>query len=188
MRTGALAASVLCGTVLALGPSARGTWAGCVCTAGDFQTYEIDAFQTFVPGTNVTLTDQYFTNGAFTLDIPKRLAAPANVSGSDPTAPTNPDHLAGYIIQTAPAFAGVSGLVVNNRFGTFAGQLKRPTQLYVPTAVCPREHPPSRSTPPWPSDHGRLGGVNLEGSSVARHRAGTFAGIGVGYRCLGTKL
>ncbi len=34
------------------------------------------------------------------------------------------------------------------------------------TAVRPRACPPSRSTPPWPPGHGRLGGVNLEGSGV----------------------
>src|SRR5262249_41068787 len=34
------------------------------------------------------------------------------------------------------------------------------------TAAPRRAQPPPRSTPPWPSDHGRLGGVNLEGSGV----------------------
>src|SRR5262245_1570000 len=37
-------------------------------------------------------------------------------------------------------------------------------------AARPRAHPPSRSTPPWPSDHGRLGGVNLEGSGVRQSK------------------
>src|SRR5262249_16610970 len=41
---------------------------------------------------------------------------------------------------------------------------------WLSTAVRPRAHPPSRSTPPWPSDHGRLGGVNLEGSVVSTAR------------------
>jgi hypothetical protein len=36
------------------------------------------------------------------------------------------------------------------------------------TAPLPRAHPPSPSIRPWPSDHGRLGGVHLEGSGVSR--------------------
>src|SRR2546428_6202061 len=42
-----------------------------------------------------------------------------------------------------------------------------------PIAGRPRERPPSRSTPPWPPGHGRLGGVNLEGSGVYMRRDGS---------------
>jgi hypothetical protein len=121
---------------LAMLPAPRRASASCTCTCttGDFQTYEVDAFKTFAVGTTVTLTDHFFSSGTFTLGIPKRLAAPADVSASNPSAPSNPGHLAGYIIESAPPFASVSGLVVNNRFGTFKALLKRPTKLYVPAS------------------------------------------------------
>jgi hypothetical protein len=92
MRTAIGTSFLVLGMLLALGASAPRARAACTCTctAGDLQTYEVDAFQTFVVGTTVTLTDKFFTNGSFTLGIPKRLAAPADVSDSDPSAPRTP--------------------------------------------------------------------------------------------------
>ncbi len=136
MRTAIGASSLVLAMLLPLVQPAGRAHAACTCacTAGDFQTYEVDAFQTFAVGTTVKLTDRFFTNGTFTLGIPRRLAAPADVSDSNPSAPTSPDHLAGYIVEASPPFGGASGLVVNNRFGTFTALLRRPTKLYVPAS------------------------------------------------------
>src|SRR5262249_38693628 len=53
-------------------------------------------------------------------------------------------------------------------------------------AARPRAHPPSRSTPPRPSDHGRLGGVNLEGSGVLNRRGFEIVNLGTGMRDIHT--
>jgi hypothetical protein len=97
-----------------------------------FQCYEAERgpFTTFP----VTLTDSL---GASTVTVvrPKRLCNPADKNGEDPSAPTHPDHLTGYIIkQTTPRFTRIPAQNVTNQFGTVSVDLVRPDYLMVPSA------------------------------------------------------
>jgi len=97
-----------------------------------FQCYEAErgAFSTFA----VTLTDRFGTSTA-TVVRPKRLCNPADKNGEDPTAPTDSNHLTGYIIkQTTPKFAPVRAQTVANQFGSVVLDLVRPDYLMVPSA------------------------------------------------------
>src|SRR5262249_31325372 len=61
----------------------------------------------------------------------------------DPSAPTHPDHLAGYIIkQTTPQFKRIPGRSVTNQFGTVVVDLVRPDYLMVPSAKSLAGPPP----------------------------------------------
>ena len=95
-----------------------------------FQCYEIHR-----PKSALTVTlDDAFGPGTVTLKKPKRLCAPADKNGEDPTAPLDPDHLTAYTIkQTAPRFQRQRGQVVVNQFGAVTLDVVKPDRLLVPT-------------------------------------------------------
>ena len=110
--------------------------------AGDFQLYEVDQPTSF--SQTVTLADE-FTSGTFMLGKPKRFGAPADVDGTDPTAPSRAGHLAGYDIVNPPPFDDVKVTVTTALFGTFEARLIRPVRLFVPASK-------GLSGPPAPLD------------------------------------
>jgi len=98
-----------------------------------FNCWEIDR-ETFHRQTGVQLDDQF---GSGTVDVirPKRLCAPADKNGEDPTAPSDPKHMTAYqIMQRVPHFQGLRRRQVINQFGTFMVDLVRPDRLLVPAA------------------------------------------------------
>jgi cysteine-rich repeat protein len=106
-----------------------------LCTTGlnHFVCYEAHADPAVISG--VSLSDELYP--ASTVDVIelRRLCAPADKMGEDPTAPSDPDHLAGYKIkQTAPATSTIVGQTIVNQFGTFVVQVKKPEYLLVPSA------------------------------------------------------
>jgi len=97
-----------------------------------FACYEAHADPAPILG--IQLTDQF---GPSTVDLRelRRLCAPVDKEGEDPTAPQDPEHLAGYTIkQTIPAPVTVPGQVIVNQFGTFTVDVKKAQYLLVPTA------------------------------------------------------
>jgi hypothetical protein len=98
-----------------------------------FQCYEVEGHPRLTSG--ISLNDQ-FGPGMVDARKLKRLCNPADMNGDDPTAPSNPEHLSGYIVrQTSPPFVPVRDLVVANELGTFAVQLVKPTLMLVPSAI-----------------------------------------------------
>ena len=97
-----------------------------------FQCYETHRPPARIAG--VTLDDDV-GQSVVSLNKMKRLCAPADTNGGDPTAPEDPDHLGFFTIkQTEPRFRRVSGVTVSNQFGTKTMDLVKPDRLLVPTA------------------------------------------------------
>lgn len=97
------------------------------------------------PGVDVTLVDRF---GSTTVGVsePRRVCNPADVAGSDPTAPTHPGHLLGYRIRrSGPIVTLPKRQQITNRFGTISVDLVRPELLLVPSAK-------SLTGPPLPLD------------------------------------
>jgi hypothetical protein len=110
-----------------------------------FQCYEVEGLPISITG--VTLDDQ-FGPGVVELKRLKRLCNPANKMGEDPTAPSKPEHLTGYVIkQTSPQFLVVPGLDVVNQFGTFIVDVVKPVYLLVPSAKGVGAPPPPLVNP-----------------------------------------
>ena len=110
-----------------------------------FQCYEAEGLPISIQG--VTLDDQF---GPGTVDLTKlkRLCNPANKMGEDPTAPSKPEHLTGYVIkQTSPKFVVVPGLDVVNQFGTFVVDVVKPVYMLVPSAKGVGAPPPPLVNP-----------------------------------------
>ena len=86
----------------------------------------------FVGVAGVTLADAFATS---TADVrkTKALCAPANSNGTDPTAPSHPDHLQNYQLRPLATFSGGSMTVMDPQ-GTTTVQLTKATNLLVPTA------------------------------------------------------
>ncbi len=101
-----------------------------------FQCYEIDR-TTLAAIKDLPVEDRF---GATTIDIGgsgrvKRLCNPADKRGEDPTAPTDPDHLVGYVIgKRSPRVRSYPDQIVENQFGTTRVSLTRPILLLVPSA------------------------------------------------------
>ena len=116
-------------------PTATATEPTATPTPGDldhFQCYETHRPPLRLSG--VSLVDHF---GASTVRVirGKRFCAPADKNGEDPTAWTDPDHLAVYTIkQTTPRFAPIRDFTVVNQFGTMELDLVRPDALLVPSA------------------------------------------------------
>jgi len=75
--------------------------------------------------------------GASTVEVrrPKMLCAPVNKNDEDPSAPGDPDHLAGYEIRRDdPRFERVRDELVVDQFGELVLDLRRPERLLVPSA------------------------------------------------------
>ena len=99
----------------------------------------------------VSAVDQYGVS-TITVRQAKRLCAPVNKYGEDPTAPSHAGHLSFYTIkQSSPSFVGVRDLSIRDQFGTLSVDLVRPERLLVPTSKSLQAPPP----PPLatPLDH-----------------------------------
>ena len=85
--------------------------------------------------------------GASTVTIKraKRICAPADVDGQDPTAPLDPGHLTYYTIRQTSSFAPAKATVTND-LGTATVTILKPDRLLVPTAKSLVE-PPSALSP-----------------------------------------
>jgi hypothetical protein len=80
-------------------------------------------------------TDDVFGSAVVDLKKLKRLCAPADLAGTDPTAPTDPDHLGIYTIkQTSPKFRPIRGVTVTTEFGSLTMNITKADRLLVPTA------------------------------------------------------
>ena len=114
-------------------------------TFDHFQCYETHRSSINLPG--VSVADQ-FGPSTVTLKRNKRLCAPADKNGEDPTAPSHPGHHTFYTIkQTTPKFAKVRGVTLSNQFGTFVFDVTKPDRLLVPTAKSLTGIPPSLGVP-----------------------------------------
>ena len=94
-----------------------------------FQCYEIKPFA--FARRSVSVEDR-FADGSVTVRGPSALCAPSDKNGEDPTAPDDPEHLAGFpVTGTAPR---VTNVLVTNQFGAVRVDLIRRSLLLVPTA------------------------------------------------------
>jgi hypothetical protein len=80
----------------------------------------------------VELTDAI---GASTVSVKraKRICAPADLNGTDPTAPLDPGHLTYYTLKQSTPYTRATA-DVTNEFGTVTVTLAKPDRLLVPTA------------------------------------------------------
>ena len=82
----------------------------------------------------ITLDDR-FGPGVVDLKKLKRICAPADKNGEDPTASSDPDHLGAFTIkQRSPRFLPIKGVIVENQFGKQTMNVVKPDRLLVPTA------------------------------------------------------
>jgi hypothetical protein len=82
-------------------------------------------------------TSDRFGEWFFTVSKPAALCAPANVEGSDPTAPSHTEHLESYQIKRVPGtgkFPKVLNQIVADQFGQMSIDLLKPERLMLPTA------------------------------------------------------
>jgi hypothetical protein len=94
---------------------------------------------------DVKLVDRFGTTTVRVAD-PRRVCNPANVAGSDPTAPDHETHLLGYRLKrNGPIVQLPRRQQITNQFGTITVDLVRPEQLLVPSAK-------SLTGPPAPLD------------------------------------
>ncbi len=108
-----------------------------------FQCYEIHR-----PVLDRTVTlDDTLGESTVIVERAKRICAPADVNGGDPTAPTHPGHLTYYTIQQISPFTSVKNVDVTNPFGTVTVNLSRPDRLLVPTSKSTTSPPDPLATP-----------------------------------------
>ena len=98
-----------------------------------FQCYELARRPD--PLRDVTV-DDVFGSGHGEISRTKRLCAPADKNGEDPTAPLDPEHLVGYELMERfpPSFLPVRDVIIQNQFGTTVATVGRPELLMVPSA------------------------------------------------------
>jgi hypothetical protein len=97
-----------------------------------YQCYETHRGPLNIEG--VSLDDQ-FGPSTVTIKKAKRICAPADKNGEDPTAVLAPDHFTAYTLkQTAPKFERIRGVTVTNQFGSLVMDVVKPDRLLVPTA------------------------------------------------------
>jgi len=94
-----------------------------------FQCYEIKPFA--FARRSASVEDQ-FVDAPVDVRAPNHLCAPSDKNGEDPTAPADPQHLAGF--PATGSSPRVTNVQVTNQFGTVALDLVRRTLLLVPTA------------------------------------------------------
>jgi hypothetical protein len=92
--------------------------------------------------TQVTLTDRFGTR-SMTVRKARRLCAPANKNGEDPSAPTSPDFMTAYAIRDGGKFERVRAQTLVNQFGTLTVDIGTPRMLLVPSAYSPTSLPSS---------------------------------------------
>jgi hypothetical protein len=92
----------------------------------------------FTPVLGVSLGDQF---GTMTVEVkkPQFLCTPVDKNGEDPTAPTHVDHLMCYQVKQVDLvkFAKLTGVFVNNQFGSETLDVKKPAQLCLPALKNP---------------------------------------------------
>ncbi len=76
----------------------------------------------------------------------KRICAPADVDGQDPTAPLDPGHLTFYTLRQTTPFASAKA-TVTNEFGTTTVKLTKPDRLLIATAKSLTAIPAPLATP-----------------------------------------
>ncbi len=98
---------------------------------GRFQCYEIHrpAFDR----AGVSLVDA-LGSSTVTIKRAKRICAPADTNGEDPTAPLDPEHFTYYTLKQTTRFTKVRGVTVENQFGAHTMSLTKPDRMLVPTA------------------------------------------------------
>jgi len=112
-----------------------------------FMCYKAGPVSTkFTPRT-ATLADGVHDS---TVEVKKQrfLCAPADKNGEDPSAPSHALHLENYQIKSATKFQPVVNQRVIDQFGTHFVDLKKPTNLQVPTHKSLANPPTPPSAPP----------------------------------------
>jgi hypothetical protein len=156
------AAVVLTGGLMALGQGSAllTTPAVIVSEAGAQSPPPLDHFQCyqsktasgtahFVPIPYLVTADQ-FGEWRFSVNKPAELCAPADVEGSDATAPSHAEHLESYQIKRVPGtgkFPKTLRQTVVDAFGTMTVDLLKPERLLVPTAKSLVTPPTAPSSP-----------------------------------------
>jgi hypothetical protein len=156
------AAVALTGGLLALGQGASilTTPVAIVSEAGAQSPPPLDHFQCyqsktasgtahFVPIPYLVTADQ-FGEWRFSVNKPAELCAPANVEGSDASAPSHAEHLESYQIKRVPGtgkFPKTLHQTVIDAFGNMTVDLLKPERLYVPTAKSLVTPPTALSSP-----------------------------------------
>lgn len=95
-------------------------------------------------------TSDRFGEWFFSVTKPAELCAPANVEGSDPTAPSHAEHLETYQIKRVPGtgkFPKTLNQVVADQFGQMTIDLLKPERLLLPTAKSLSNIPSPLSSP-----------------------------------------
>jgi hypothetical protein len=92
----------------------------------------------------VQLVDQ-FGAASVKVEEPRRLCAPVDKEGEDPTAPSDPGHLVDYLVQSLDRISRLRGVQVTNQFGTIVVDTVRRSGLLVPTAKSLTAPPPPLS-------------------------------------------
>ncbi len=114
-----------------------------------FQCYEVD-HSLVGPIRGVTVTDRY---GSGTIDVTassriKRICNPADMNGTYPGAPSDPNHLTGYLIsKRRPRFKPVRNQAVVNELGTIVVRVVKPVVLLVPSTESLMGQPPPVGSP-----------------------------------------
>jgi hypothetical protein len=94
-------------------------------------------FEIHRPPLNVegVVLEDHFGASTVTVQRGKRICAPANKNGEDPTAVDEPEHLVAYTIrQTSPRFFPQKNVPVTNQFGNLVVTVSKPDRVLVPTA------------------------------------------------------
>ena len=153
MKTGVVtrmlgATLVLAAGVLALdrGIPFIGTPSSLVSEAGAQVPPPLDHFQCYLSKTAsgtahflaipYLVTSDQFGEWRFTVVKPTNLCTPANVEGSDPTAPSHTEHLESYQIKRVPGtgkFPKTLNQQVVDRYGTLHLDLLKPERMLVPS-------------------------------------------------------
>ena len=82
----------------------------------------------------VCVTEDEFGPSTVMVKRNKRICAPADKNGEDPTAVTDAGHLVFYTLkQTAPRAIKVKGVTVNNQFGPRARTVRTRRRRIIPS-------------------------------------------------------
>ena len=102
-----------------------------------FKCYRVTGRKPAVP--DMTVIDQFNTL-VLRLGRPRRLCAPVDKQGEDPSAPQHPDYLLCYDLAAAastPPLPNAGKVFVNNQLGARQFEALRPTELCVPSRKSP---------------------------------------------------
>jgi hypothetical protein len=117
---------------------------GDIITARQFDCYEVPRVKIPAPQPVVKLQDRFGTTTSKPVNL-RRLCAPVDKNGEDPTAPDSPIHIAGFdLTNTTGTISHPKGLSITTQFGTLKGDLTTPVFLFTPTSksLVPPPPPP----------------------------------------------